>query len=229
MVADDLAPCVARTSAPMIDYVALVTLQWCHNGCDGVWNHQPHDCLLNRIFMRRSKKTSKLCVAGLCAGNSPATGEFPAQRASNAENVSIWLLHNEFLPYLREEFNYLYHVNVEEWHKSKDMFLFPLKTLAHKGLSLEWLNNWSRDKMAATLQMRFSNSFPSTKTSEMCLTFVPNAPSIICNKAALDQIMTTNLCKTSEGIVYRHNWMEILNINKILTANRKTCFVIVAT
>ena len=51
--------------------------------------HQPHDCLLNRIFRRRSKKTSKLCVTGLCVGNSPVTGEFPAQGASNAEIVSI--------------------------------------------------------------------------------------------------------------------------------------------
>ena len=39
---------------------------------------------------RRSKKTSKLRVTGLCAWNSPATGEFPAQMASNTENVSIW-------------------------------------------------------------------------------------------------------------------------------------------
>ena len=38
---------------------------------------------------RRSKKTSKLRVTGLCAGNSPVTTEFPAQSASNAENVSI--------------------------------------------------------------------------------------------------------------------------------------------
>ena len=37
----------------------------------------------------RSKKTSKLRVTGLCAGNSPVAGEFPAQRSSNAENVSI--------------------------------------------------------------------------------------------------------------------------------------------
>ena len=44
---------------------------------------------------RRSKKTSKLCVTGLCAGNSPVTGEFLAQRASNAENVSIWWRHHE--------------------------------------------------------------------------------------------------------------------------------------
>ena len=31
---------------------------------------------------------------GLCAGNSPETGEFPAQMASNAENVSIWWRHH---------------------------------------------------------------------------------------------------------------------------------------
>ena len=56
----------------------------------GVSNHQPHGCSLNRLFRRRSKKTSKLCVTGLFTGNSPVTGVFPTQRASNAENVSIW-------------------------------------------------------------------------------------------------------------------------------------------
>ena len=66
------------------------SLQWRHNQCDGVWNHQPHDCLFDRLFRRRSKKTSKLHVTGLCEGNSPVAGEFPAQRASNAENVYIW-------------------------------------------------------------------------------------------------------------------------------------------
>ena len=70
------------------------TLRWRHNGRDSVSNHQPHHCLLNRLFRRRSKKTSKLRVTGLCAGNSPVTGEFPAQMASNAENVSIWWRHH---------------------------------------------------------------------------------------------------------------------------------------
>ena len=37
---------------------------------------------VKRLFRRRSKKTPKLRVTGLCAGNSPVTGEFPAQRAS---------------------------------------------------------------------------------------------------------------------------------------------------
>ena len=70
------------------------SLHWRHNGYDGVSNHQPHDCLLNRLFRRRSKKTWKLRVTGLCVGNSPVTGEFPAQRASNAEKVSIWWRHH---------------------------------------------------------------------------------------------------------------------------------------
>ena len=70
-------------------------LLWLHNGRDGVSNHQPHDCLLNCLFKRRSKKTSKCRVTGLCAmGNSPMTGEFPAQMDSNAENVSIWWRHH---------------------------------------------------------------------------------------------------------------------------------------
>ena len=55
------------------------TFQWRNNGHDSVSNHQPHHCLLHHLFSRRSKKTSKLRVTGLCAWNSPGTGEFPAQ------------------------------------------------------------------------------------------------------------------------------------------------------
>ena len=53
------------------------SLRWRHNVRHSVSNHQPYDCLLNRLFRRRSKKTSKLRVTGLCAGNSSVTGEFP--------------------------------------------------------------------------------------------------------------------------------------------------------
>ena len=66
-------------------------LLWRHNGHDSVSNH---NCLINRLFGCKSKKTSKLYVTGFCAGNSPGTGEFPAQMASNAENVSIWCHHH---------------------------------------------------------------------------------------------------------------------------------------
>ena len=44
------------------------TIQWRHNEHDGVSNHQPHDCLLSRLFRHRSKKTSKLRVIGLVRG-----------------------------------------------------------------------------------------------------------------------------------------------------------------
>ena len=37
-----------------------VPLHWRHNDHDGVSNHQPRGCLLNRLFRCRSKKTSKL-------------------------------------------------------------------------------------------------------------------------------------------------------------------------
>ena len=41
----------------------------------------------HRLFRPRLDKSSKLRVTGLYEGNSPVTGEFSAQRASNAENV----------------------------------------------------------------------------------------------------------------------------------------------
>ena len=79
---------------PARKIAGCASLQWRHNERDSVSNHQPHDGLLNRLFRRRSQKTSKLGVTGLCAGDSPGTGEFPAQMASNAENVSIWWRHH---------------------------------------------------------------------------------------------------------------------------------------
>ena len=82
-------------------------------------NHQPPDCLLNRFFQGAGKKkTSNLRVTGLCEGNSPVTDEFPAQRAINAENVSIWLRHHDWLSWLyvsfsMNVFNVLWQVNIE--------------------------------------------------------------------------------------------------------------------
>ena len=65
------------------------TLQWRHAGRDSVSYHQPHDCLLNRLFRRRSKKTSKFRVTSLFAGNSPGTGEFPHK----------WLVTRKMFPF----------------------------------------------------------------------------------------------------------------------------------
>ena len=72
-------------------------LRWRHNGYDSVSNHQPHDCLLNRLFRRRSKKhqssaslsfvwgihrdrwipRTKGQLRGKCVGNSPGPVNSP--------------------------------------------------------------------------------------------------------------------------------------------------------
>ena len=58
-------------------WIIRKSLQWRHNGRDGVSNYQPRGSLFNRLSRHRSKKTPKLRV----------NGEFPAQRASNAKNI----------------------------------------------------------------------------------------------------------------------------------------------
>ena len=63
----------------------LMALQWRHNERDGVSNHLRLDCLFKGLFRRRSKKSSKLCVTGLCEGNSPVTGEFLTKRDSKVD------------------------------------------------------------------------------------------------------------------------------------------------
>ena len=72
-----------------------ISLRWRHNEHDSVSNYEPHDCLPNRLFRCNSKQASKLRVTGLCVGDSPVTGEFPAQMTNNTENVSIWWRHHD--------------------------------------------------------------------------------------------------------------------------------------
>ena len=66
-----------RTSSQACMFTSGQSLHWRLNDHDGVSNHQPHGCLLNRLFKRRSKKTSKLRVTGLSAGNSPGPVNSP--------------------------------------------------------------------------------------------------------------------------------------------------------
>ena len=60
-----------HTHSPIRVVRCIVALQWRHNGRCDVSNHRRLDCLLNRLFRRKSKKTSKLRVTGFCEGNSP--------------------------------------------------------------------------------------------------------------------------------------------------------------
>ena len=81
----------------MTTALTLKPLQWRHNERVGVSDHQPTIVYLTVYSKHRWKKTSKLSVTGLRAGNSPVTGEFLAQRACNAANVSIWWRHHDIL------------------------------------------------------------------------------------------------------------------------------------
>ena len=112
----------------------VISLQWCHNGRDGVSYHQPHHCLFNSLLRHRSKKTPRLGVTGLCAGNSPGTGEFPAQMASNAENVSVWWLHHIWIQPAHAWFYtqfplYMYNIIVERHSMILTQLLFALEYL----------------------------------------------------------------------------------------------------
>ena len=74
------------------------TLQWCQNECDGVSNHQHIDCLLNRSFRRRSKKTSKLRITGFLRGYHLWTVNSP-HKWSKANGIS------EMMPYMQNPIN----------------------------------------------------------------------------------------------------------------------------
>ena len=63
-------------------------------------------------------KKSKLRITGLCAGKSPGTGEFPAQMASNAENVSIWWRHHDAERSMRQDF---FGINVRHYLTNEDI------------------------------------------------------------------------------------------------------------
>ena len=88
---------------------AVISLPWRHNERNGISNLRPHDCLSNRLFRRKSKKTSKLRVTGFCEGNSPVTGEFPAQRPVTwkmfqfEDSIMIWRKCTSILIYTEAE------------------------------------------------------------------------------------------------------------------------------
>ena len=86
---------MAYVSHRLLFAVSTCKFIWRWRCNDGGSNHQPYDCLINCLFRHRWKKTSKLRVTGLCEGNSSVIGEFPTQRDSNVENVSIWWRHHE--------------------------------------------------------------------------------------------------------------------------------------
>ena len=131
------------------------TLQWRRNEQDGVLNHRRLDCLLNLLFRCRSKKTSKLCVTGLC------DRWFHSQKASNAGSVSTWWRHNGKTPWWRhqiETFSALLTlcadnspVPVNSPHKDqwRGVLMFSLICV--------WINGWVNSREAGDLRRHLAH------------------------------------------------------------------------
>ena len=132
---------------------------------NGVSNHRRPGCLLNWLFRRRSKKTSKLSVTGLRGG-------FPSQRTSDAENVSIWWRHHG-----QHACKSTHHrVTVMEITWANESWVIPLiwwnsNTVVtyHRGRVSDLakftgessaninFTQWGQEQMSANAQMIFSN------------------------------------------------------------------------
>ena len=66
--------CIVRALTWCLPQSSFVTLQWRHNECDFVSNHQPHDCLLNYLFKVQIKENIK------APRHWPLWGEFTGDR-----------------------------------------------------------------------------------------------------------------------------------------------------
>ena len=125
------------------------SLHWRHNDHGGVFNYQSHGCLLNRLFRRRSKKTSKLRVTGHCAGNSPGPVTSPHKGSVTRKMVPF----DDVVMCKTDLFSSVTHLSRSRYIKS----LF--------------LTHWGLGKMAAIFQTTFSNAFSWMEVFKFRLTF----------------------------------------------------------
>ena len=134
---------------------------------------------LNRLFQHRSKKTSKLRVTGLCAGNSPGTGEFPAQRASYAENVSIWWRHHAMYITCQPYSSVRFCQKIFLWPMANQWYTAPTKIESgyscrrfrvpsqHRDRLSRYCEFHYKDKTAARESYLYSDNFYTCKTASL--------------------------------------------------------------
>ena len=119
----------------------ISTLQWRHNERSRVSNHRRLDGLLNRLPWWRSNKIPKLHVTGLCEGNLSVTEEFPSQRVSDAENVSIWWRHLDYHKFQLWKFPLVFRMTHEVKHtkiQSTSAHWLVQKCPIHLGQGTKW-------------------------------------------------------------------------------------------
>ena len=110
------------------------------------------------------KHQSSASLAGLCAGNSPVTGEFPAQRASNEENVSIWW---------RNLDKRCMHIHVEI---GRYIYLYIYRERAGGDQSISWF----RINSLCKTSLRRSEKYPLRNNGQFAQISVQEIPSKVC-------------------------------------------------
>ena len=150
------------------------------NGCKASMGI-PILCYRWWLFRRRSKKITELRVTGLCVGNSPVAGESPAQKASNAENVSIWWRH---------------HGAYNPWHVSCSIDgIWDMKALLMLQLNLPGISS-----RYCKCRLRGSNPLPTSK--DICY---PASVGTILTHWGLDEI--DNISQTTSSSAF--SWMKM--------------------
>ena len=119
------------------------------------------DFLVNRLFGRGSNKTSKLRVIGFCEVNPPVTGEFPSQRAINAENVFIWWRCHGALFHSKR--------NMPSWIHELNDLVNPFATVQSLWSHRPFLWDWYQGQWNCVIRSR-ANHFPSHNKVTGCNT-----------------------------------------------------------
>ena len=165
-----LLAAICSIAYQMLICFATFSLLWRIDRRDGVSNHQPHDCLLNRSVRRRSRKTLKLRVTGLLRG------------------IHRWPVNSSHKCLVTRKMFRWCHIFFSTGHiVSCDWFTRNLPCcLINAGLTVELtllirvhslclklfrLTHRGRNKIAAISQRTFSDAFSWMKMYKCCLSF----------------------------------------------------------
>ena len=152
--------------------LAALSLQWRHNERYGVPDHQARDCLLNRWFKAQIKENIKALRHWPLCGEFTSHRWIPAQRASNAENVSIWWRHHDGYPDesgFKLQFISTYPVLLTHWGRATHLCASKLPTIGSdnglspgRRLAIIWTN--ARILLIRTLGTNVSESLSEIHT-----------------------------------------------------------------
>ena len=123
-------------------------------------------------FGIEQRKHQSSALQAPCEGNPPVTGGFPSQRASNAENVSIWWRHHVHHCWGHRGCILTFYSN----HLQSFFFQITYKHIYHLYISVP-LFTWStflqntHNRHTSSQSVNYQVSFGSSK-HDLCLTFV---------------------------------------------------------